>query len=125
MSDVILKIGEVDMSEYVERSSFNVSASPVYSGNTFTNVYGKEIKEYLGERISISTSFSLVPEHILQSLKNACILDGVTIEYAAPDVQAAEFEHPSINCAMVMDDGDTTYWDVSLSAVCSLKSYGL
>lgn len=122
---IILQIGSVDMSDYVEQSSVNISTAPVYSGVSFTNIFGQEIKEYLGERVNISASFDGIPEDVMLKINAACSLDTVSITYSDPDEQTVAFEHPSVNRAMSYTDGVTTYWDMSLSAVCSLKSDSL
>lgn len=119
---VIFKIGNLDLSDYIIQSSFNISTTPVYSGIGFTNILGQEVKEYLGDKISISAGFDDIPDDLMKQINDVCAHETVTVTYEAPDEQTAEFGHPSISESPEYSDGTTIYWSLSLSAVCSLKS---
>ncbi len=124
MDPVILKIGSADMSYDVICEAVDIDKSPVWS-EKFTAVNGVERKKCLGESVSISADFRILTKEKFGKLMAACNSDKVTVVYAAPYEESAEFDRPSVRCSPVFEDGVTSYWNVSVSMVCPLKGDGL
>lgn len=124
MNTVILKIGSVDMTEDVLCEGVTIGTEAVYT-NAFTAVTGKEKKTRLGDRISISASFSVLDESKAKAIVNACNSDSVTVSYADPFPSSAVFDRPSVTSVPSFEDGEVSYWNISLSMTCPLKGNGL
>lgn len=60
-----------------------------------------------------------------KAIVNACNEGKVTVEYADPFPRSAVFDRPSVTSVPVFDDGEISYWNISLSMVCPLKGCGL
>ena len=125
----ILKIGGVDLTEYICYGGMTVTETPVYdetetteqmyadAENTvlFTAVSGKKIydtptgappssdtpsKRRKGRAVSIAASASGVPSDVAAALfaavDEAKSTNSITIEYAAPALNTADFEYTKI-----------------------------
>lgn len=125
MAAVILKIGDVDLSDITEQEGVDISTSPVY-GAEFTSVTGKKRKKVLGESVSISASFNHLPEEKAAAIVKACRNDTVTVEYKDPTVQTAVFDRPSIRSVPdFAASEDERYWNISVDMTCPIKGDGL
>lgn len=124
MNDTILKVGNVDMTEYVICEAVDVTETPVYS-DSFTAVTGEERKTCIGVKVDLSAEFSVLDEALAAALKNACANEKVTVTYKCPEETVTEFDRPSFRCTPVFTDGVTDYYNISLSMTCPLKGNGL
>lgn len=122
---VILKIGDVDVSDYAEQDNLSIRKSPVYSEG-FTNVKGQTVHKCIGYRIDLSATFSNLPECVAKSIVNACNTDSLTVQYKDPLPAETVFERPVIDSTCEYEEAeDVQRWNISLSMTCSLKSSGL
>ena len=121
---IILKIGDVDMSEHVICEAVDINRSPVWS-DSFTAVNGEEKKKCLGVRIALSADFSVLDGTAAAALVSACNADSVSVTYKCPAPETAVFDRPSLRCVPVFNDGEVDYWNISVSMTCPLKGSGL
>ena len=152
----ILKIGGVDLSEYICYGGMTVTETPVYdetetteqmyadAENTvlFTAVSGKKIydtptgappssdtptKRLKGKSVSISATAENVPSDVAAALFTA--VDGakddnsIAIEYAAPALNTADFEYPTITSEISVEAEVETAYDIKISANCPLVRF--
>ena len=149
----ILKIGGVDLTEYICYGGMTVTETPVYdetetteqmyadAENTvlFTAVSGKKIydtptgappssdtptKRLKGKSVSISATVEGVPHDVAAALFTAVdeakSTNSITIEYAAPALNTADFEYPTITSEISVETEDETEYDIKISANCPL-----
>lgn len=108
----ILKLGGIDVSDYVE-VGYKFDTEPVYD-SSFTNMLGQEVEELIGCKISISANLGDVPETLAKSIMNVCDTDKLSVEYATPAEFSATFKRPKITSELVTED-DGGLWDISIS----------
>ena len=149
----ILKIGGVDLTDYICYGGMTVTETPVYdetetteqmyadAENTvlFTAVSGKKIydtptgappssdtptKRLKGKSVSISATAEGVPHDVAAALftavEEAKSTNSITIEYAAPELNTANFEYPTITSEISVETEDTTEYDIKISVNCPL-----
>ena len=149
----ILKIGGVDLTEYICYGGMTVTETPVYdeteteeqmyadAENTvlFTAVSGKKIydtptgappssdtptKRLKGKSVSISATAEEVPSDVAAALfaavESAKDDNSIAIEYAAPALNTANFEYPTITSEISVEAEDETAYDIKISANCPL-----
>ena len=152
----ILKIGGVDLTEYICYGSMAVTETPVYdeteteeqmyadAENTvlFTAVSGKKIydtptgappssdtptKRLKGKSVSISATAEGVPSDVAAALfaavESAKDDNSIAIEYAAPALNTANFEYPTITSEISVEAEDETAYDIKISANCPLVRF--
>ena len=152
----ILKIGGVDLTEYICYGGMTVTEIPVYdetetteqmyadAENTvlFTAVSGKKIydtptgappssdtptKRLKGKSVSISATAEGVPSDVAAALfaavESAKDDNSIAIEYAAPALNTANFEYPTITSEISVEAEDETAYDIKISANCPLVRF--
>ena len=152
----ILKIGEVDLTDYICYGGMTVTETPVYdeteteeqmyadAENTvlFTAVSGKKIydtptgappssdtptKRLKGKSVSISATAEGVPSDVAAALfaavESAKDDNSIAIEYAAPALNTANFEYPTITSEISVEAEDETAYDIKISANCPLVRF--
>ena len=152
----ILKIGGVDLTEYICYGGMTVTETPVYdetetteqmyadAENTvlFTAVSGKKIydtptgappssdtptKRLKGKSVSISATAEGVPSDVAAALfaavESAKDDNSIAIEYAAPALNKANFEYPTITSEISVEAEDETAYDIKISANCPLVRF--
>ena len=152
----ILKIGGVDLTEYICYGGMTVTETPVYdetetteqmyadAENTvlFTAVSGKKIydtptgappssdtptKRLKGKSVSISATAEEVPSDVAAALfaavESAKDDNSIAIEYAAPALNTANFEYPTITSEISVEAEDETAYDIKISANCPLVRF--
>ena len=152
----ILKIGGVDLTEYICYGGMTVTETPVYdetetteqmyadAENTvlFTAVSGKKIydtptgappssdtptKRLKGKSVSISATAEGVPSDVAAALfaavESAKDDNSIAIEYAAPALNTANFEYPTITSEISVEAEDETAYDIKISANCPLVRF--
>ena len=152
----ILKIGGVDLTEYICYGGMTVTETPVYdetetteqmyadAENTvlFTAVSGKKIydtptgappssdtptKRLKGKSVSISATAEGVPSDVAAALfaavESAKDDNSIAIEYAAPALNTANFEYPTMTSEISVEAEDETAYDIKISANCPLVRF--
>ena len=118
----LLKIGDLDLSDYCEKGDLSISRSGVYSGG-FTGISGKVKKKLLGYKYQISAAFNDVPNYMKEAIENACKGEKVSISFG--DV-TADFNAPDVTCKLAYETtGGVLMWSVNISSVCDLAPSGL
>ena len=81
-------------------------------------------KKLKGKSVSISATAECVPSDVAAALFSAVdsakLTNSITIEYAAPALNTAEFEYPTISSEISVEAGDETAYDIKISANCPL-----
>ena len=108
----------------------------------FTAVSGKKIydtptgappssdtptKRLKGKSVSISATAEGVPSDVAAALfaavDEAKSTNSITIEYAAPALNTANFEYPTITSEISVEAEDETAYDIKISANCPLVRF--
>lgn len=122
---ILLKIGELDVSEYVDKESYSVQRSAVYESG-FKNLYGETLKQYIGCSYRISTTFTNVPDDVKRAIFSACKAAKVDITFPDSGDKTAAFDMPELTAALQYETADgVMMWTISFSALCELDRYGL
>lgn len=93
-------IGGLDMSDHVESTS--ISKSPISGGNSFTNIYGKEISDIVAYKESLKIK-----------------LNSLSIEQLRNIIAELDKENISVSCNIVSDSETTFTCDSGYNAVMS------
>jgi len=138
---ITLVIGGVDVSDYVNVSSYNYSVENVYDQNTFVNYDGEEVKNYLGIKKMINLTLEMVKTSVVRDLAVAMSAEMISVTFTdllsseSSLTTTADFERPQINSTLKhevdsgmfpvagtgeyeYDEGD--YWDYSISLTSKL-----
>lgn len=107
---MILQIGSADVSDYVTRG-YVVDITPIYEGNTFTAVDGSEYRNKIGERVHIRAELGAVPSALAAVVTTECRNATVSVTFAAPAIQTANFSQPSVSAELLLED---EAWDISI-----------
>lgn len=107
---MILQIGSVDVSDYVTRG-YTANISPIYEGNSFTAVDGSEYRKKIGEQVHIRAELGAVPSSVATQVTAACRNATVSVSFAAPGIQTATFNQPTVNSELLLED---EAWDISI-----------
>lgn len=107
---MILQIGSVDVSDYVTRG-YSADITPIYEGNSFTAVDGTEYRNKIGERVHIRAELGAVPSSVATQVTAACRNATVSVSFAAPGIQTATFNQPTVNSELLIED---EAWDISI-----------
>lgn len=103
------KIGSLAVQDWVE--DYKVDISPVYGDNSFTDINGEEIQDYLGDRITLSLSLGGVPHDTAVQLANILNAESVTVEYTTPAPAVSKFKKSAYSATCSNADPDTTDFD--------------
>lgn len=115
-ANLVVQIGNVDMSEYAVCEQVAIRTQAVYAEN-FTPASGK--KRFRGDKVHLSVSFDGLSREMAGRLQTACAGDAdgrVTIVYLNPNRTTDVFERPSVNAVIAYGNDNTEYWDVSIEA---------
>lgn len=117
----ILKVGNVDLSEYCSEGNYIVTRDPVYdSGSEFVNTYGETKRDLIGFSVGISLSFEGMAEETAKALDAATRSDSISVVYTTPLVNTSVFRSPSLKMASEDMDGGKMIYSGSLSLSCEL-----
>lgn len=108
----LLKLGSIDVSKHVE-VGYKFDTEPVY-GEPFKNMFGQEVEELIGSKVSISANLGEVPTALAKQILNVCDTDALAVEYATPIECSATFKRPKITSQLITE-GDGGQWDISIS----------
>lgn len=102
-------IGGVDVQKWLEE--YKIDVSPVYGGNSFTDVNGEEVQDYLGDRITLSLSLGAVPHPVAAQLAEILNNDSVEVEYTTPAPAVSKFKKTAYSAVCSNADPDTADFD--------------
>ena len=114
-------IGGVDVQGWIE--DYKIDISPVYGGNSFTDVNGEEVQDYLGDKITLRLSLGGVPHNVAAQLAEILNAESVTVEYTTPAPAVSKFKKTAYSAVCsnadpeTADFGDTNgiEWDISVT----------
>lgn len=115
------KIGSLAVQDWVE--DYKVDISPVYGDNSFTDINGEEVLDYLGDKITLSLSLGGVPHDTAARLAEILNAENVTVEYTTPAPATSKFKKTAYSATCSNADPDTTdpddtdgiEWDISVT----------
>ena len=115
------KIGSLAVQEWIE--DYKIDISPVYGGNSFTDINGEEVQDYLGDKITLSLSLGGVPHGKAAQLANILNAESVTVEYTTPAPATSKFKKTAYSAVCSNADPDTAdfdktggiEWDISVT----------
>lgn len=115
------KIGSLAVQDWLE--DYKIDISPVYGDNSFTDVNGEEVQDYLGDRITLSLSLGGVPHGTAVQLAEILNAESVTVEYTTPAPAVSKFKKTaySATCSNAdpdtadFDDTDGIEWDINVT----------
>ena len=103
------KIGSLAVQDWIE--DYKIDISPVYGDNSFTDVNGEEVQDYLGDKITLSLSLGGVPHDTAVQLANILNAESVTVEYTTPAPAVSEFKKSAYSAVCSNADPDTADYD--------------
>lgn len=114
-------IGDLAVQDYI--TDYKIDISPVYGENSFTDIYGEEIQDYLGDKITIDLSLGEVPHDIAVQLAEKLNAESVQVEYTTPAPAVSSFKKTSYSAVCFDADPDTAdfdetggiKWDISIT----------
>ncbi|MBQ8979515.1 MAG: hypothetical protein IJ080_07140 [Oscillospiraceae bacterium] len=83
-----LKIGDTDVSGYINEDSYVCRRESVYSGG-FVNIYGEKVQTRTGERIEIEAELTDVTDEDARALQAAVSGGGAQTVFMAPSEMTA------------------------------------
>ena len=104
-------IGGVDVQKWIEE--YKIDISPVYGGNSFTDVNGEEVQDYLGDKITLRLSLGAVPHPAAAQLADILNKDSVEVEYTTPAPAVSKFKKTAYSAVCSDADPDETDYEVT------------
>ena len=104
-------IGGVDVQKWLE--DYKIDVSPVYGGNSFTDVNGEEVQDYLGDKITLRLSLGGVPHTAAAQLAEILNAESVTVEYTTPASAVSKFKKAEYSAVCSDADPDEVDYDVT------------
>lgn len=104
-------IGGVDVQKWLE--DYKIDVSPVYGGNSFTDVNGEEVQDYLGDKITLRLSLGGVPHTAAAQLADILNAESVTVEYTTPAPAVSKFKKTAYSAVCSDADPDEVDYDVT------------
>lgn len=114
-------IGELAVQDWIEE--YKIDISPVYGDNSFTDINGEEVQDYLGDRITLNLSLGGVPHTLAAQLAEILNNDSVEVEYTTPAPAVSKFKKTAYSAVCSNADPDTAdfddtggiEWDISVT----------
>lgn len=75
-------VGGIAVQDFIEE--YKIDISPVHGDNSFTDINGEEVQDYLGDRITLSLSLGAVPHTLAAQLADILNAESVEVEYTTP-----------------------------------------
>lgn len=104
-------IGGLAVQGWIE--DYKIDISPVYGGNSFTDVNGEEVQDYLGDKITLRLSLGGVPHTAAAQLADILNTDSVTIEYTTPAPAVSKFKKTAYSAVCYDADPDEEDYEVT------------
>lgn len=114
-------IGGLAVQDHI--TDYKIDISPVYGENSFTDIYGEEIQDYLGDKITIDLSLGEVPHDMAVQLAEKLNAESIQVEYTTPAPAVSSFKKTSYSAVCSDADPDTVdfdktggiKWDISIT----------
>lgn len=102
-------IGGLAVQDWIE--DYKIDISPIYGDNSFTDVNGEEVQDYLGDRITLALSLGAVPHDTAAQLADILNAESITVEYTTPAPAASKFKKAAYSAVCSDADPDTADFD--------------
>ena len=114
-------VGGIAVQDFIEE--YKIDISPVHGDNSFTDINGEEVQDYLGDRITLNLSLGGVPHTLAAQLAEILNNDSVEVEYTTPAPAVSKFKKTAYSAVCSNADPDTTdfddtggiEWDISVT----------
>ena len=114
-------VGGIAVQDFIEE--YKIDISPVHGDNSFTDINGEEVQDYLGDRITLNLSLGGVPHTLAAQLADILNKDGVEVEYTTPAPAVSKFKKTAYSAVCSDADPDTAdfdktggiEWDISVT----------
>lgn len=113
-------IGGLAVQDWIE--DYKIDISPIYGDNSFTDVNGEEVQDYLGDRITLALSLGAVPHNTAAQLADILNSESVTVEYTTPAPAVSKFKKTAYSavCSNAAPDSDYAdtggiEWDINVT----------
>lgn len=124
---MILQIGSIDVSQYVE-VGYTVNTEPILASE-WTAINGTEHRLMNGVKYSISANLRSIPAATATSIFNAVNAATVSMTFSCPATTTATFVSPSISAELVTEGATASahgeLWDISINATSEPQLNGL
>lgn len=115
MNDVILQIGDTDLTPWLIMDNLKISERPAYDSNDyFTNVYGRERRTGIGTETTISVDLMSVREDDAETILGECESDTVSVEWCAPLERSGTFPKPSVTTSVSFEETGCRIYDIHI-----------
>lgn len=126
MDDVILQIGEIDVTPWIIMDNLKISEVTAYDDNDiFTNVYGQDKRTRIGTDVTISADLMSVPEDDAADILGACEGDLVAVEWCAPLPRSGNFPRPSTSVTVSFEESEQRIYDIHIDMSTKIPLDGL
>ena len=114
-------VGGIAVQDFIEE--YKIDISPVHGDNSFTDINGEEVQDYLGDRITLNLSLGGVPHTLAAQLAEILNNDSVEVEYTTPAPAVSKFKKTAYSAVCSDADPDTAdfddmngiEWDISVT----------
>ena len=114
-------VGGLAVQNFIEE--YKIDISPVHGYNSFTDINGEDVQDYLGDRITLNLSLGAVPHTLAAQLAEILNNDSVEVEYTTPAPAVSKFKKTAYSAVCSNADPDTTdfddtggiEWDISVT----------
>lgn len=123
---MILKIGQTDVSEYIEPSGLSVAYAPKF-GESVTMADGTEKKAILGQTVTVNVPLKKVGDTVLADVRSAVVTAGdIAISCdGVPTFEGVAYKITSFKQTLAYKVGNVNLWDLDVSVSCYVVSDGL
>ena len=102
-------VGGIAVQDFIEE--YKIDISPVHGDNSFTDINGEEVQDYLGDRITLNLSLGGVPHTLAAQLAEILNNDSVEVEYTTPAPAVSKFKKTAYSAVCSDADPDTADFD--------------
>lgn len=103
-------VGGIDVQKWIEE--YKIDIFPVYGGNSFTDINGEEVQDYLGDKITLRLSLGEVPHPAAAQLADILNTDSVEVEYTTPAPAVSQFKKTAYSAICYDADPDEEDYEV-------------
>lgn len=102
-------IGGLAIQDWIE--DYKIDISPIYGDNSFTDINGEEVQDYLGDKITLALTLGAVPHNTAAQLADILNAESVTVEYTTPAPAVSKFKKTAYSAVCSNADPDTADFD--------------
>ena len=104
-------VGGIAVQDFIEE--YKIDISPVHGDNSFTDINGEEVQDYLGDRITLNLSLGAVPHTLAAQLAEILNKGSVEVEYTTPAPAVSKFKKTAYSAVCSDADPDEVDYDVT------------